>query len=103
LFRDSLAQDTGTTTGLTFGYQAGRVLKAGTLTAVSAGTLALPASSESLVYVDFSATPPIVDDALTGVPALETSIVLFRVTTDGTSITEVIDLRNWTMGRTVAA
>lgn len=45
------AQDTGTTTGLTYGYQAGRIREGATTTNVAAGTVALTASTTNYVEI----------------------------------------------------
>lgn len=103
LFLDAFAQDTGTTTGLDFGHEAGKVLKGGVLTTIAAGTVTCSASSTSVVYIDFEDTAPTINCGVQGTNNQLTSIVLFLVATDASNVTTVTDLRNWTMGRVVAA
>ena len=103
LYLEAFEQDTGTTTGLTFGYKTGDVLKNTVLTTIAAGTVTLSATSNNVVYIDFTNTPPTVEAAVLGTQDPLTSIVLFQVNTDIGTISRVIDLRNWTMGRTVEA
>lgn len=80
------AQDTATTSGLTFGYQTGRVDKGnGTVVSVSAGTISLTDNILNYVYLDYS------DDtvkASTSNPGSNTA-TLFEVTTSSGAITLV--------------
>lgn len=82
------AQDTATTTGLTFGFQAGRVDKGnGTVTNVTAGTIALTDNTTNIVYLDYA------DDTVktsTTAPGSNTAI-LFHVATSAGNITTVTE------------
>ncbi len=83
-------QDTSTTTGLTFGYNAGLVRADSTITIVPAGTILLPATDTS--YVEATGAG-VISSNITGFTV--GSIPLWEITTDGTSITFVTDKRSW--------
>lgn len=83
-----LDQDTSTTTGLTFGYQAGRVRNDTTVTAIAAGTLALTASATNYVQVSTAGT---VSANTTGFTSGQ--IPLWTVVTNASAITSVSDQR----------
>lgn len=94
-FSSNFEQDGDTTTGLNIGLRAGSVIKTdGTLHEFAAGTILCTANSTQFLYVDMAATTPTLN--------LETTItsgnyvVLYRITTSGTAITNVEDLRSWT-------
>lgn len=82
------AQDTATTTGLTFGYQAGRVDKGnGTIVEVAASTIALTDNTTNIVYLDYA------DDTVktsTTAPGANTAI-LFHVVTSAGDISTVTE------------
>lgn len=82
------AQDTGTTTGLTYGYKAGRIRDGTTITNVAAGTIAMTASTTNYVEVSGAGT---VSTNTTGFTAGRYPMA--TVTTDGSSITGVTDKR----------
>lgn len=87
-----LAYDSTTTTGLTYGYKAGRVRSSTSLLDVAAGTLTLPASSTNYVEVDPSGT---VSSNTTGWTA--GSIPLSIVPTGASAVTtgSITDERAW--------
>lgn len=84
------AQDLGTTTGLTYGYQGFRYRSDVTVTDVPAGTVALTASATNYVECDKSGT---VTANTTGFTA--NRIPLAEVVTDASSIISVTDKRAW--------
>ena len=96
---EAFEQDTSTTAGLTFGYKAGQALKAGTITDIALGTIALTANAINIVYIDYTSTPAIAVAVSTSKPVQEDVLFLFVVTTNGSGITDVIDLRNWTSAK----
>lgn len=85
------AQDLGTTTGLTFGYQAGKVRNDNVVTATAASTIAM--TNNDVNYVEVNATTGVVTTNLTGFTTVR--IPLFEVTTSGGAITLVTDVRTW--------
>ena len=85
------AQDTGTTTGLTFGYQAGRVRNDNVVADTSAGTVAM--TDNDVNYVEVHPTTGVVSSNLVGFTTLY--VPLFEVTTSGAAITLVTDKRTW--------
>jgi hypothetical protein len=82
------AQDAGTTTGLTYGYQAGRIRDGATTTNVSASTIAMTASTTNYVEVSGAGT---VSTNTTGYTAGRYPMA--TVVTDGSAITGVTDKR----------
>ncbi|RCX32087.1 DUF2793 domain-containing protein [Thioalbus denitrificans] len=84
------SQDPGTTTGLTFGYRAGRVRNDSAVTDVSAGTVALTASGTNYVELTGAGTVLANTSAYTS-----GRIPLYTVVTDGSGITSVTDRRTW--------
>lgn len=95
---DWFGPDPATTTGLTFGYKAGFVLKAGVLTAITAGTIALTANASNMVYIDKSGTPVVAVALTTALPAQVNAIFLCVVDTDGSSVISATELRGWHSG-----
>lgn len=85
------AQDTGTTTGLTFGYKAGKVRNDNVLASTAAGTIAM--SDASTNYVEVNPTTGVVSKNTTAFTTL--LVPLFEVTTSGGVITGVVDQRTW--------
>lgn len=80
--------DTGTTTGLTYGYMAGVIRSGTTVTAVTAGTIALTASVTNYIEVDGSGTVSVNSSAFTsGRYPMATAV------TDGSGITNLTDKR----------
>jgi hypothetical protein len=90
----------GTHSGLTFNFNAGDVYKEDQIVTIGAGSVALSASSNNIVYVDLNSTPSIATSTISSPPTQTQAIYLYYVTTVGSDITDVLDLRNWTMGRT---
>jgi hypothetical protein len=92
-----LAEDEGTTAGLTWGHRAGRLRIGNAVYDIAADTLALTASSTNYVELD-----P-VDQAVKVNQSGFTPgrIPLREVTTDGSSQTASADKRAWINGRTV--
>lgn len=82
------AQDTGTTTGLTYGFQAGRIREGATTTNVAAGTILLTASTTNYVEVSGAGT---VSTNTTGFTNLRYSMA--TVVTGASTITTVTDKR----------
>ncbi len=82
------AQNTATTSYPNFGYKAGRVRNGATVTAVSAGTISLSSGADNYIEVNSSG---VVSKNTTGFT--ESNKPLFKVTTDGGSITAVVDRR----------
>ncbi|MDX1532727.1 MAG: hypothetical protein R3230_00815 [Nitrosopumilaceae archaeon] len=91
----SFDQDIDNTSGLNFGVKEGKLRLGSTVVTIVASVVAIPASDVSIVavYTDPSINEIRVYDEL----AVPTSgvIPLFKVTTDGSSITDVEDLRTW--------
>jgi hypothetical protein len=85
------AQDTGTTTGLTFGYQAGTVRNDNVIATTAAGTTALAANDVN--FVEVNPTTGVVTDNVVGFTS--SRIPLFEVTTNASAITLVTDRRTW--------
>ena len=85
------AQDLGTTTGLTFGFQSGVVRNDNIIATTSAGTVLLAASVVNFIEVDPSTGT--VSDRTGAFTTLR--IPLFEVTTDGSGITATLDRRTW--------
>lgn len=80
--------DAGTTTGLTYGYQAGVIRSGVTVTSVNAGTIALTASVTNYIEVDGSGTVSKNSTAFTaGRFPMATAV------TDGSGITALTDKR----------
>ncbi len=84
------AQDTGTTTGLTFGYQAGSIRNDNAVTSVSAGTVTLTDATTNYVECSGAGT---VSTNTTGFAS--GSVPLFTVVTSGGAISSVTDERAW--------
>lgn len=78
------AQDDDTTTGLTFGYDAGRLFNGESIVSVSAGTLALSASATNYVEVSRGG---VVSKNTTGFTT--GSVPLYQIVTGASSITTV--------------
>lgn len=96
----SFAQSTTTTTGLTFGYKAGVFVDqyAGTLTEIAAGTIALTANDTNyIVYRPGTGVAKVVGTW----SVTEGDVPLWKVVTDGSSITSIKDIRT-TVNRNVA-
>lgn len=85
------SQDTATTTGLTYGFRAGAVRMDATITLVSAGTIALTASTTNYVEYDFQAGAVVKNT--TGFSSSRYPIA--SVVTNGSAITGVTDARTW--------
>jgi hypothetical protein len=85
------AQDPDTTTGLVFGYKAGRVVNDNVATVVAAGTKALTAST--INYIELDLVTPAVHKVTGGFTSGRRP--LFQVTTNGGGITSVDDVRTW--------
>lgn len=82
------ANDTGTTTGLTYGYQAGIIRSGVTVTSVVAGTVALTASVTNYIEVDGSGTVSVNSTSFTaGRYPMATAV------TNGSGITALTDKR----------
>lgn len=82
-------QDSATTTGVTFGHRAGLIRQNNTVNVVSAGTVVLPVNDVSYIEIDGAG---VITDNIVGFTAGK--VPLFQVTTDATSITDVIDYRS---------
>lgn len=95
-FSDPFANNPVTTSGLTWGYVGGEILKEGTLTVISNGTLALSDGSTNIVYIDYSGTPALATTTISTKPAQGSSVFLWIITTSAGQIIDSIDLRNWT-------
>lgn len=89
-----LDEDSGTTTGLTWGFKAGNLRIGNVIHAVSAGTIALTASSTC--YVELDPSDQTVKHNTTGFTAGR--IPLRQVTTDASSQTVSTDKRAWLNG-----
>ena len=94
---DSLALDGGhfskdsdTTTGLTFGYKAGRIFNGKAVISVSAGTLLLSASNTNYVEVSRSGTMSSNTSAFTS-----GAIPLYQITTGVSSISAIVNKKNF--------
>lgn len=85
------AQDTGTTSGLDFGYKAGTIRNDNSVSTTAAGTITLPASQTN--YIEVTPSTGVVSTNTTGYTTLR--VPLFTVTTDGSGITGVVDHRTW--------
>lgn len=88
---DNFAQDFDTTTGLTFGYKAGKLRREQSIVSIVAGTIGLTASSTNQVYLDITDGAEVIATTTAAIP--EPAVPLFEITTDGTGITLVTDLR----------
>ncbi len=85
-------QDTNTTTGLTFGFKAGKVRNDNVVTDTASGTLTLSPSASN-TYIQVNPSTGVVSSNLSGFTS--NFIPLFRVTTNATDITVVDDKRTW--------
>jgi hypothetical protein len=92
-----LDQDPDTTTGLTWGWKAGRLRVGATVYAISADTIALTASATN--YLELDPSDQTVKVNQSGFTAGR--IPLREVTTDGSSQTGSSDKRAWLQGRQV--
>ena len=97
-------QDLDTTTGLTFGYSGGVVSEGPRTAIIAGGTKVLPASQISYIYIYNIAVGNYAIENSTSDPSNTYSSVypLWKVTTDGSGITDVTDLRSpfrdhWTL------
>ena len=97
---NDFAQDLATSSGLTFGYKGGSVIKLGVMYSIPAGTLVLSADSTNIVYVDLLEAPTVSVSTIGNKPSRAASIFLYAVTTSGNQVSSVIDLRNWLTGST---
>jgi hypothetical protein len=86
-----LARDPATTTGLTWGYKAGKVRNDNTIWEVSAGTLTLTANATN--YIEVNPADGTVSANTTGFTAGR--IPLYVAVTGGSSITGYTDKRTW--------
>lgn len=85
------SQDTGTTTGLTFGYNSGVVRNDNVIATTAAGTIALTDASTN--YIEVTPSTGVITTNTTGFTTLR--VPLFEVTTSGGAITLVTDRRTW--------
>lgn len=85
------AQDTGMTTGLDFGYQAGVVRNDNVVATTAAGVVSL--TDDDVNYVEVNPGTGVVTANVSGFTSLR--IPLFEVTTDTGAITVVTDRRTW--------
>lgn len=85
------AEDAATHSGLNFGYKAGKVQNDNVVTATVAGTTLLAASSTN--YVEVHPGTGVVSDNTVGFTVGR--IPLFTVTTTGSAISVVTDMRSW--------
>jgi len=83
-------QDLATTTGLTFGYEAGLVRKDETLVSIAASTIALTASQTNYIQLSVAGA---VEANTTGFT--NGAIPLWEAVTDVGTITGVTDKRTW--------
>ena len=84
------AKDADTTTGLTFGYKAGRIFNGKTVISVSAGTLLLSASNTNYVECSRSGT------VSSNTSAFSTgAIPLYQITTGVSTISTVTNKKNF--------
>jgi hypothetical protein len=91
---DEFDEDSGSTTGLTWGYKAGLLRVDGTIYTKGASTIALTASSTN--YVELDPDDQTVKKNTSGFTAGR--IPLRQVTTDGSSQTASVDKRAWVVG-----
>ena len=82
--------DTGTTTGLTFGYLGGTVKLKKTLVVVSDSTIALTANSTN--YVELNTAGAVVNNVSSWTAGY---IPLWEIVTDGAAITSQTSRRTW--------
>jgi hypothetical protein len=87
-----LAYDSSSTTGLTYGYLAGRVRTSTTLIDVAAGTITLPASSTNYVEVDASGT---VSSNTTGWTAGSIPLAIVPTSAGSIQTGNITDERAW--------
>ena len=81
------AVDANTTTGLTLGYFGGIYISGGSRTAIADGTILLAASTTSWVLIVSAA---VATETGANPSAAE---VLYKITTDGSNITTIVDMR----------
>jgi len=81
-------QDSATTTGLDFGYRAGIIRQRNTINVVTAGVVTMAASD--INYVEITASGVISSNII---GFTDGSIPLHQVTTDATTIVDVVDKR----------
>jgi hypothetical protein len=98
-FSEPFSEDTGVTSGLTWGYTGGAVLKEGVLTTITDGSLLLSASSTNIIYIDYAGTPALATRTIGNKPSQTNSVFLWVITTGPGSITDRLDLRNWTTSK----
>ena len=84
------SHDPATTSGLTFGYQGGRVRNDNGITDVAAGTIALTASTTNYVELTPAGVVTVNATAFTS-----GRIPLYTAVTDGSGITTLTDRRTW--------
>ena len=95
----NFAIDTGASSGLTLAVGPGLVNIAGVVVEIPSITnINLPANNTSLIWYDVSGNG--IDDDLESVTDLsdigsEGDVALYRVTTDGSTVTQIEDLRTW--------
>lgn len=90
LYYTDFQQDSGTTTGLTFGYKAGKFRNDNAIVSVAAGTVTLIDAATNYVEVDSAG---VVSVNTTGFNS--GSIPLFEVVTTSGTISSVTDNRSW--------
>jgi len=91
-----LANDPATTTGLTYGFKAGRVTYGLTVDDIAAGTVVLADNSDSYIYVDF-ATNSVKASTNPNVLTVNTLLIGGATTVAG-AITVLYDFRSWLTG-----
>jgi len=89
-FGSNFEHDPSTTTGLSFGYEAGAVHNSGKLETFAAGTITV-ANGTQIVYIDVEPGTAVLASEAT-VTSLR-YIPLYEVTASGGTITTVTDLR----------
>lgn len=85
-------QDLGTTTGLTFGYKAGRVRNNNVVTDTASGTIALPPSTTNN-YIQVNPSTGVVSANTTGFTS--NFVPLFRITSAASTLSVIDDKRTW--------
>jgi hypothetical protein len=88
---DLYAQDTGTTTGLTFGYKSGVVRNDNVISTTPASTIVLPDNDVS--FIEVTPSTGAITSNVTSFTSLR--VPLFEVTTSAGAITLVLDRRTW--------
>lgn len=97
-FSENFEYNPNTTTGLNFGHRGGVVDHLGTLTTLSATTVAIPSNGVYVVYINQDDPPTALSvGTLAAIPTtVRRYIPLYEITTGSSSITDVKDLRSFT-------